>query len=428
MGRLSRLRSAGMTRGVWNIADQMIASANNFLVQIIIARSVSEDDFGSFAIVFAIFSVLTGFFRAVATQPVAMRFAGAGDDEFRRASGAAVGLVFTGSLLLGAGLVVAGLLGPFPAVLGQSLVALGIVLPGLMMQDAWRQVLFARLRPAAACLLDATWGVLQLAAVAVLVLSDVGSVFAFTLAWGGAAVAASFVGLAQVRTRPKLTRALPWVREQSSLTRYLVPEFVLQQSGVQIAIVIVAAVAGLAAAGGLRGANMLTVPATIVSAGLLSFAVPELVRRRERMTNRTWTLAALGVSGMVSLVSVVWGSLFLVLPDAVGEALLAETWSGTREVLVPIIVGQVGAALSVGPAALLYANEGARITMRLHAVYTVALIGLSTAGAVLFGAVGTAWGMAAAFWIVVPWWFLLTRRHVRRTPDGTEATSPAPVG
>ncbi|MEZ0492486.1 hypothetical protein AB2L28_09585 [Kineococcus sp. TBRC 1896] len=429
MSVLAKLRGAGMTRGVWNIVDQLISSANNFLVQIVVAKSVSDGDFGTFAIVFSIFAVAIGFFRALSTSPVAMRFAGADDREFGRVTGSSTGLVLAGSVAVGAGLVATGLLGPFGRVTSDSLVALGVVLPGLLMQDAWRQVLFARLRPAAACVLDGAWGVLQLAAVLVLFLGGVHQVHAYVLAWGGAALVASFVGLAQMRTRPRPVRAIGWLREQSSMTRYLVPEYVLMQSGAQLAVFVVAGVAGTVAAGALRGANMLTVPATILSTGLMSFAVPELARRRARTSQGTWKWAALAISGLVVVTGVVWGSLFLLLPDSVGQALLGDSWAGTREVLVAIIVGQAGSALSVGPAAVLYANEGAKVTIRLHTVYAVLLITLSTVGALLWGAVGTAWGMAGAFWLTAPWWFVAMRRHLRTPVDQPPpSVEPTPVG
>ena len=428
MSRLASLRKAGIARSVWNISDQVLSSVNNFVVQIAVAQWASSDGFGSFAIVFAVFSVATGFFRSLATSPVGMRFADADDEEFHRAAGAATGLALVGSAVLGVVLVGLGLLAQFPAVVAHSLIGLGLVIPGLIMQDSWRQVLFARLRPAAACLLDGAWGVLQLLAVAVLFAVHQHAVVAYVLAWGGAAVLASVLGGVLAGVRPRVTRARGWLREQASLTRYLVPEYVLLQSGAQLAVIIVAAVATTAAAGSLRGANMLTVPATIVSTGLMSFAVPELARRRTAMSPRRWTAAASAISGFVAVVGILWGSLFLVLPDTVGEALLRDSWAGTQAVLVPIIAGQAGAALAVGPAAVLYATEGASVTIRLHTVYAVALIGFSTVGAVLAGAVGTAWGSAAAFWLVVPWWYLSLRRHVRAVPVSSVPPSPAPVG
>ncbi|MCI2238921.1 hypothetical protein MO973_29305 [Paenibacillus sp. TRM 82003] len=429
--RIAALRASGATRSVWNITDQMISSANNFLVQIVIAKSVSDEDFGSFAITFAIFSVLTGFFRAAATAPVGMRFSAADDREFSRVTASSMGLVLIGGVVVGLALVGVGSLGLFPPALDSSMMALGLILPGLLLQDGWRQVLFARLRPAAACLLDATWGVLQLAAVGMLFLSGVDSVAAYVVAWGGAAFAASFVGLGRMRVLPRVRLAGAWVREQFTLVRYTVPEYVILQAGAQAAVLVAAALSTTAAAGALRGANMLTVPAQIMSTGLLSFAVPEFGRHRGSWAPRKWLRASFAVSGLVCVVAAVWGGLMLLLPDAVGLALLEETWEGTESVLLPVVLAQFGSAMSVGPAAVLYANEGARTTFRLHAFYATLVVVLTTAGALIareHGATaqGTAWGHALAFWISSPIWFVVAHRHVRGRAAAAAAGAVGP--
>ncbi len=147
LGKLRRLRSAGMTRSLWNIGDQVVASLNNFLIQFVITHAFTKDVFGAFAIAFSVFSISTGFFRALSTSPVAMRFADADDREFSRAAGSAVALTASGSALVGVVLVLMGWLLPFGESLSHVFIALGFVLPGLMLQDAWRQVFFARLRP-----------------------------------------------------------------------------------------------------------------------------------------------------------------------------------------------------------------------------------------------------------------------------------------
>ncbi|WP_328294501.1 hypothetical protein OG218_17485 [Kineococcus sp. NBC_00420] len=424
-GRFSRLRSSGMTRSLWNILDQVVASANNFLIQFVITHAFTKDVFGAFAIAFSVFSISTGFFRALSTSPVSMRFADADDREFKRAASSAIALTGGGAAVLGAVLVLMGLFLPFTDALSHVFVALGFVMPGLMLQDAWRQVFFARLRPAAACLIDVSWVVLQLAGIGVLFLVvDTNHISAFTAVWGGAAYLASVIGMALLHLRPRLSLAIAWVREQYSVTRYLVPEFVIIQTGGQLAPILAAVVTTVAAAGSLRGANLVTVPATIVSTGLMSFAVPELVRRRERMNPRSWEFAAVAISGLVVAVSVVWGAIMLLLPTSVGELILDDTWAGARSVLLPTIVGQAGSAVTVGCAAVLYATEGAKVTMRLHLVFALFLVVLSTAGAFTFGAQGTAWGIAAAFWIVAPWWFVSVRKHVRSPGFGLPVSPP----
>jgi O-antigen/teichoic acid export membrane protein len=413
--RLRRLRSSGMTRSLWNILDQVVASANNFLIQFVITHAFTKDVFGAFAIAFSVFSISTGFFRALSTSPVSMRFADADDREFHRAASSAIALTALGAAVFGAVLVLMGLLLPFTDALSHVFVALGFVLPGLMLQDAWRQVFFARLRPAAACLIDVSWVVLQLAGLGVLALvADENHISAYTAVWGGAAYLTSVIGMALLHLRPRVSGAVRWLREQYSVTRYLVPEFVIIQTGGQLAPVIAAAVTTIDAAGALRGANLVTVPATIVSTGLMSFAVPELVRRRERMDARRWELAAVVISGLVVAVSVLWGAVVLLLPTSVGELVLDDTWAGARAVLLATIVGQAGSAVTVGCAAVLYATEGAKVTMRLHLVFALFLVVLSTGGSLLYGAQGTAWGIAIAFWVVAPWWYVSVRKHVRR--------------
>jgi O-antigen/teichoic acid export membrane protein len=425
-GRLRRLRGSGMARSLWNILDQVVASANNFLIQFVVTHAFTKDVFGAFAIAFSVFSISTGFFRALATSPVGMRFAGAEDREFRRAASSAIALTGLGAAVLGAVLVLMGLFLPFTDALAHVFVALGFVLPGLMLQDAWRQVFFARLRPAAACLIDVSWIVLQLVGLGVLVLvADENRISAFTAVWGGAAYLTSVIGMALLHLRPRVAGALAWLREQYSVTRYLVPEFVIIQTGGQLAPVVAAAVTTIDAAGALRGANLVTVPATIVSTGLMSFAVPELTRRRQQMDPRRWQLVAVAISGLVVAVSLVWGTIVLLLPTSVGELVLDDTWAAARTVLLATIVGQAGSAVTVGCAAVLYATEGAKVTMRLHVVFAVFLVVLSTAGSFLHGAQGTAWGIAIAFWLVAPWWFVSVRRHVRR-PGSDVSDVPAP--
>ena len=425
-GRLRNARASGMTRGLWNIADQLVSSGNNFLVQLVIAQFASSGEFGAFAIAFAVFSVTIGLFRAASTAPVAMRFSAVGDAEFRRGASSAVGMSLAAGVLASVVILVGALVLPVGQVVEHSLIALAVVLPGLVVQDAWRQVLFARLRPAAATVLDAAWGLLQVAAVVVLLLSDQHSPVAYILAWGGAAFAASFVGVALSKHWPAPRLAWTWIREQWSLTRYLVPEFVVLQAGNQFATILVALVLGEAAAGSMRGGNLLTAPVAILGAGIGSFAVPEFARRKHQLTARQWYLGAGVLGGIVLVAGVVWGGMFLLLPDVFGETILRDSWSGTQVVLLALIVGQAGTAMAGGPTTMLYAMGRAQDTLRVHLVLAALVVVLPVTFAVSWGLQGAAWAIAVAFWAVVPFWWLSLRKAIaaqvaERDTDGDVA-------
>ena len=64
-----------LRRASWNLIDQMISSGTNAVLSIIIARSVDESTFGSFAVAFTVYGFLVGASQAVSTAPLGVRFA-----------------------------------------------------------------------------------------------------------------------------------------------------------------------------------------------------------------------------------------------------------------------------------------------------------------------------------------------------------------
>lgn len=395
-------------RAGWNLLDQVISSGTNAALSFVVARSVDESIFGGFAVAFTVFALLVGFSRAVATSPLGIRYADASAEAFVGASAAAVGSAFTFGVAAGLGCLGAGAWLGGSA--GGALIALGVVFPGLLVQDAWRQVFFAASRPAAAALNDTVWAILQLVAVVALLVAGVSTVGPLVLAWGGAAVAAALLGVRQARAWPHPRQATRWLRDHLDLTGYLIAEFGSLQGAQQGALLVIAAVGSLEAIGALRGVQVLLGPTTILAVAAFSFVVPEFSRRRTSLAGRQWVRSALALSAFIAGLGVCWGLLFMLAPDALGHALLGKTWPGTSEILLASIVGQAGAAVLVGPSAMLYAMDRAPVTFALNA-RLAPLIFIGGVGGVLFaGAEGAAWGFSIAFWAVVPsWWFRLRR-------------------
>jgi O-antigen/teichoic acid export membrane protein len=404
----SALRRVG-----WNLVDQVISSGTNAALSFLVARSVSSADFGGFAVAFTVFSLSTGVSRAVSTSPMGVRFTSVPPAEFALAAGASVGSAFALGVLTGLGCLVAG--GLVGGAAGVALVALGVVLPGLLSQDAWRLVFFAEGRPKAAALNDAVWAVFQLGAVGALVVSGSASIGLLVGAWGLSAGAAAVLGLRQSAVRPRPTATVNWLRTHRNLTGYVLAEYVTLQGAQQAALLVIASVASLEAIGALRGAQVILGPITILSVGVYSFALPEFSRRRSTLSIRGWLRGGLALSAFGIVAAVSWGSLFFVLPDSVGEALLGASWTGTQSVLLPSLVGMCGSAAAAGPGTLLLAMDRARVTFWGCTVLAFLLLTLGVGGVLIGGATGAAWGFAAAFCLmVVPWWTLLVR-EVRRT-------------
>lgn len=400
-------------RAGWNLIDQVISSLTNATLSILVARSVDETGFGGFAVAFTVFTLLVGVSRAVATPPLGIRFSDAPPADFGRAAAAATGTAFVFGAVAGIGCVVAGLAVGDAA--GHALVALGVVFPGLLVQDAWRQVFFAAGRPAAAALNDAAWAVVQIGALVALLVAGTSTVGPLVLVWGASAAAAALLGVLQARIWPRPGRAPGWLREHRDLTGYMGLEWATLQGTNQVTLLIIAAIASLEAVGALRGVQVLLGPATVLGMAALSFAIPEFARRRATMSERQWTRAAAGVSAAVAGLGFVWGVAFVLVPDTVGQALLGDTWSGTAEILWPTIIGQVGATVAVGPAAMLYAMDRAKVTLAVHSLFAPLVVVGGIAGVAFAGALGAAWGFAIAFWAVVPLWWIRLYQEAART-------------
>jgi O-antigen/teichoic acid export membrane protein len=295
-----------------------------------------------------------------------VRFSGAEAARFQRATASGVGAAFTLGLLAGIGSVLAGVALGGPV--GASLIALGVAFPGLTTQDSWRLVFFAEGRPQAAALNDAAWAIVQLTAVSALLLAGVNEVGPLVLSWGLAAAVAALLGVRQSHVRPRPRETARWLRKHRDLTGYLLAEFVTLQGGHQTAMLLIASLGSLDAIGALRGAQVILGPTTILAVGMYSFALPEFSRRRADLTAAGWIRGGAALSGFVTLLGLAWGCFFLLLPDVAGEALLGESWEGTKAVLLASVVGQAGAAIVVGPATMLYAMDRAKVTLRIHAV------------------------------------------------------------
>lgn len=386
---------------------------------------------------FTVFAVLVGLSRTLATSPLPVRFSAVTPEAFRSATAAALGTALSLGVLAGLGCIAIGLW--IGGVGGNAVLALGVILPGLLVQDSWRQVFFAEGRPAAAALNSAVWAVAQFAAVAALLLSDRDTVVPLVLAWGGAAVAAAVLGIRQGRVLPRPARTRTWLRDHRDLTRYVIAEFGAQQGAMQGSLLLIGVLGSLAAIGSVRGTLVLLGLTSILAMAAVSFALPEFSRRRATLTERQWILGAAGLSALVGGVGVLWGLACLLAPDSFGRALLGETWDSVSEVLLAAAVSQAILAGGIGPSTMLRAMDRASVTFWRHAVMSPLILAGGVAGVVLGGAEGAFWGWAIAYALGQPlWWFLLRReakalvarggRFPAEDRPGPSSPQPHPAG
>ncbi|MCM3884477.1 hypothetical protein [Frankia sp. R82] len=415
-------KGSSRSRAIWTLVDQVLSSGTNAVMSFVIAHSVTKSEFGAFGIAFAIFSLMIGFAKAAGTSPLGIRFADASPQTFRGAAAAGTGTAFVVGLGSGVVTLMAGL--AIGGAVGSSLVAMGLVFPALLLQDAWRQVFFAEGRPAAAAVNDAVWAVVQFAAIFALIVRDVSTSWAMLSAWGGAAAVAAVLGYYQAGFAPATRQVKSWLVEHRDINGYMCAEYLTVQGAQQASTLLLGTLGAIDLVGALRGVQTLLGPTTILAVGIVSWAIPEFSRRKD-MTAPARMRAAYALSGVIVAVGVIWGTIFLLLPAGVGHSLLGDTWVQTHHLLALSIIQQAGPAATVGPACMLYALGKAKLTFRANAILAPQLLVYPVVGLHVGGATGAVVGYIAAFWITVPFWYMLlagaAREADREAAQGADA-------
>jgi O-antigen/teichoic acid export membrane protein len=409
-------------RAVWGVADQAVSSLTNFVVGLVVAQKLAAPDFGIFALVWATYGLALSVSRGMVSDPYVVRFSGASgelrDRALRRATGCAlaVGLV-TGGIGVGCGLLIGG---PF----GYAIVALGVVLPALLLQDAWRFGFFAAGEGARACVNDAVWAV---ALVPLMLLATAyPSVGSFVLAWGGGAAVAAAVGAGQARVLPALTGARAWLVEQRDLgTRYVLEALSNNASG-QVRLYGVGILAGLTAVGALRGAELLIAPFLALLMGMSLVSVPEASRVLQRDRSRLPGFC-LFLGSAQAVAALLWGlSLLLLVPRSVLVSLLGAIGPAAVPLVLPATLAITFASFGAGATTGLRALGAARRSLRAQNAFSAAYIVCTLTGAALDGALGSSWGAAVACLAgSVIWWTQLRAAAAEPATAGSaDASSP----
>ncbi|MET9610685.1 hypothetical protein ABZZ17_37335 [Streptomyces sp. NPDC006512] len=368
---------------VSSVLDQAASSATNILVLVLAARLSSASGFADFSMVYVAFSVLLGLNMAYVGQTVVLEKGerlGAvcrSSVQFTAVASAAVGLV----------LVAVGL--ALPGASGTAFLALGGVLPLVLVQDGLRYCFSALRVPERALAADS----LRLACVvaALAVQPSGASAGRLVLVWGLSALPALALGLWLLRPFVRGVRGelRPYLR-RGHLGRRFVVEFAVGNGSSQLAVLGLGVFATPLAVGALRGATTLFGPLNVLFNSANAFGPPVVGRARgKRGVVRLTALmgAALAVLGAG------WAAVLYALPDRLGRHLLGDTWAAASALLPA--TGAQYAVMGLGTCALLTLRVlNPKATLSLQVVFSLLSVALLLGGYAVWGVAGAAWGLA----------------------------------
>ena len=424
-----------------------MCSVSNAAVSFYVARELGATQFGAFSLAYVTYSfALTGS-RGLSTDSLLVRFSGTHLVTWRRAVAQCTGTALVTGLLTGAcALVAAALLGGAP---GLAFLALGLVLPGLLLQDSWRYSFFALGRGSQAFLNDTIWTLMLVPPLLFLRITHHNTVFWFIIAWGAAAMVAACVGPLQARVIPRPPNVWAWVSQHRDLAFRYLAENTSNSGAGQLRIYGVGAIAGLAAVGYVQAAGLLMGPFLVIFLGISLVTVPEATRVLRQSPQHLRLYCVLVGAGMAVLALVWGGALLVALPRGLGELLLGkQLWRPASRLVVPFTISVMGACVIAGATAGLHALGAARRSLRAMLLSSAVFLGCGLVGAYFGGATGTVRGAALATWVgaILWWWqldlgmresgkiqprswYLFRRRPAgrHRGPRGVVAQSPMPT-
>ncbi|MFF9051370.1 hypothetical protein ACF09Z_09490 [Streptomyces erythrochromogenes] len=398
---------------VASVLDQAASSATNILVLVLAARLSSASAFADFSMVYVAFSVLLGLNMAYVGQSLVLQKG----EGLGAACRSATGFTGAASAAVGVLLAVVGL--ALPGATGRAFLALGLVLPLVLLQDGLRYCFSALRAPERALAADALRLVCVVAALAVQ--PEGASAGRLVLVWGLSALPALAVGLWLLRPYVRGSRAdlRPYLRRGHLGQRFVV-EFAVGNGSSQLAVLGLGVFATPLAVGALRGATTLFGPLNVLFNSANAFGPPVL----GRLGGKRATVRATAALGLVlAALGAGWATALYLLPERLGRELLGDTWA-SASALLPATGAQY-AVMGLGTCALLTLRVLApKATLSLQVVFSLLSVGLLLGGYAVWGVAGAAWALAAgsALKALAAWW------RVARLPVAVPAAAdPAPA-
>ena len=411
-----RLVRQASRRLSWGVADQAMSSISNFAVNIYIARTLGAVQYGAFALAYVTYGFALNASRGLGTDPLLVRFSGTDLPTWKRAVARCTGTATVMGLAMGALALVVSMF--LHGTTGMAFLALGLTLPGLLVQDSWRFAFFALGRGGQAFLNDTIWTIVLIPALVLLRQTGHANVFWFVFAWGAAAAVAAVIGPLQARVLPKASGGWGWVSQHRDLGPRYLAEGTLNSSQNQLRNYGIGFILGLGALGYVQAANTLMGPFMVIFFGMGLVLLPEAARILRRAPGRLPLFCACAGGGL-ALLGLAWGVvLLLALPRGLGHLMLGSLWQPTYPLVLPSTIAIMGGCVQAGAGTGLHALGSARRSLRAMAVASALFVVCGLIGAALGGATGTMYGAAVASWAGAVLFWLQLRHALRDTPAG----------
>jgi O-antigen/teichoic acid export membrane protein len=385
-------RASRRTTITWGFVDQAFSSVTNFGLSLLAGRLLGPQGLGTVFLAFSIYLLVLMLQRALVTETLLVITSALDLESRDRTAGLGLTLSILSGLTATIVVLILGLVIP-----GLGHVALFLISPWLvvtMVQDFWKNLLFREGRASAAAANDGVW---LLVMVAVLPLAWIFKTeWAVMAVWGSGAVGGAAIGFLQTRVSPAPIRSalLWWRKEAWPFGRWNAAAGIVVNVSRSIGAFVLAAIVGTRALGGFRAVESIFAPLSLIAPAVALPGLPA-VARAYAVGYRQARGLAIRLSGIAVAAALAFFALILLGGWRLLILLYGASFNPYRNLIPPIVVGQVFAAAGIGFPLLIKVQQRGQVLLLSRLLVEVLGLGILVVSATNYGLIGAAWGMAS---------------------------------
>jgi O-antigen/teichoic acid export membrane protein len=387
-------------KGGFAVIDQGLVSGSNFFISVLLARWMSPEQYGAFALVFAIFLLLSTLYQCLLLEPMAV-FGGSMYRHQLRGYVASllwIHLFVSGAIFLllgGSGL--ASLWAGGSAFLPGAFLGMGVAAPCILLFWLARRGFYLEMLPGHAALGGMLYCLALLAGLGLAYASRLLSPLSVLLVIGVAALVASAFLFARLRSRLGRTSGAPalpetWQRHWI-YGRWALAGAVASWIPAYIYFPLLSSLFGLARAGELKALMNIAAPLTQLQAAFSMLLLPYAARVQSQRKNA----GASGMSAKLTLAALAAGVLYwaAILPfkGSVFQLLYSGKYTEVVDLLPIVAVGSVLWAGTFGSSTVLRAIASPRLIFVAYSASAVVSVLVGIPAMHFFGLRGAIWGI-----------------------------------
>jgi len=385
-----QLRHSGARGASLTLADQVLSSASNFVLGVLIARAGGAEALGTFGIAFLVWLAVMGANRALVAEP--MTVAGSTEDSDAQLGEGLSATLVLGVVVAAALALVAGTLLLLGVSAAWALLALAPWLPSLLAQEYFRLMAFRLQRPLQALISDLVFAATQAAAIVTLYVLDELSVTAFLAAWGMGATLGAVAGFAMCGMRTSACRGgMAHLRGLWTRARWFLADFGMSFVAGQGYLLLLPILLSTAEFGLYRAGQSLIGPIVVLFLAGGSVGLPECVRQLRHDGIRGLTAYAPRLTAVVVALAVAYCSTVTLLAVPLLRFIYGASFTDAAVITLLVATAYVIAAIHFGFHQALKAADQLRhllfVRIATVSISIIAMVVLVSA----FGLVGAGW-------------------------------------